>query len=420
MNTNPKDVSVDHHEGTDLPVPGDCILFSTADWDTPYWTNKQHTTDHLAQAGWRVLYVESVGLRTPKIGSGVDIGRIFRRLLRGMRGPRQVSDKVWVLSPLVLPFKHHHPLVRWFNQGFLAWTLSRFCRRQAFKTPMLWTYHPFVLEQLQHLRGRHNYQVGKLVYHCVDDLSAIPGIDANAFNVEEARLLSQADVVFTTSETLLEKCRLHNANVHNFPNVVDVAHFSLGNQPGPIPEDLAVISSPRIGYVGALSDFKVNFDLLLSLAQSNPQWQFVIIGEEREGQSNPVLASMSQLKNVHLLGHRSYKQLPEYLRGMDVGLLPTLINDYTRSMFPMKYFEYVAAGLPVVSTSLDFTKRTDSPVELLRADDAAGFSRAIADQLSRGRYSTEQAEHIVADNSWTVRLRKMLRLIASSSSARYG
>ena len=104
--------------------PGkDCILFATADWDTPYWTNKQHTAAHLAKAGWRVLYVESIGLRPPKLGSGTDWGRIFRRLWRGLRGPRQVSKNLWVYSPLLVPFRHDHPWIRTLNRSLLSGVL---------------------------------------------------------------------------------------------------------------------------------------------------------------------------------------------------------------------------------------------------------------------------------------------------------
>jgi glycosyltransferase involved in cell wall biosynthesis len=387
--------------------PGDCLLFATADWDTPYWTNKQHTAHHLAQAGWRVLYVESVGLRQPRMGSGTDWGRLLKRLWRGLRGVRQMQERVWVLSPLVLPFKHHHPWVRAFNQGLLRHTLARFCRRHGFQTPMVWTYHPFVLECLAGLKERHHMALGPTVYHCVDDLTAIPGIDAEAFNTEERRLLEHAQTVFTTSQALADKCSAHHPKVHNFPNVVDVDHFAQAwRVDAPLPADLAVIPEPRLAYVGALSDFKVDFELLDGLAAANPQWSLVLIGDEREGQHNPTLARMVLRPNVHLLGHRPYAELPHYLRGMGVGLLPTLVNDYTRSMFPMKYFEYLAAGLPVVSTPLAFTKECDHNF-LGVATDAPAFSTKIQKALCPIAHKQTLAD-AVGDNTWSRRLNKML------------
>lgn len=391
------------------PEPGDCILFATADWDTPYWTNKQHTAAHLAKAGWRVLYVESVGLRAPKVGSGTDWSRILRRLWRGLRGPRQVDDRIWVYAPLVIPFRHNHPWVRAFNQGWLSRTIGRYMRHQRFRLPMVWTYHPYVLETRAWLNRDPATATGQLVYHCVDDLAAIPGIDGQAFDREERALLAQADAVFTTAQALYEKCRRHNPNVHNLSNVVDFEHFARAHDPGPIPSDLATIPHPRLAYVGALSDFKVDFGLLNEVATARPDWHIVLIGAEREGQHDPQLARLASQPNVHLLGHRPYQQLPDYLRGMDVGLLPTHVNDYTRSMFPMKYFEYLAAGLPVVSTPLAFT--TQQTQGLRVAGDPAGFGKAIEQQLNQGRFSLAQSDSLVGDHTWDARLESMLQSV---------
>jgi glycosyltransferase involved in cell wall biosynthesis len=393
----------------------DCLLFATADWDTPYWTNKQHTAHHLAQAGWRVLYVESVGLRQPRMGSSTDWGRLLKRLWRGLRGPRQVQERVWVLSPLVLPFKHHHPWVRALNQGLLSHTLARFCQRHGFNTPMVWTYHPFVLESLQRLQQRHHLALGPTVYHCVDDLAAIPGIDASAFNAEEQRLLQHCQVVFTTSPSLADKCSVHHPRVHNFPNVVDVDHFAQAwRQDGPLPADLAAIPEPRLAYVGALSDFKVDFELLDALAEAKPEWSIVLIGDEREGQHNTTLARMVQRPNVHLLGHRPYTQLPHYLRGMRIGLLPTLVNDYTHSMFPMKYFEYLAAGLPVVTTPLEFVKKVNTHWVAV-ADNPEAYASAIEQQLEKSNQAQDGLD-LINDNTWTARLEKMLCIVNSTET----
>lgn len=398
---------------TNSVPPGDCLLFATADWDTPYWTNKQHTAHHLAQEGWRVLYVESVGLRQPRVGSSTDWGRLLKRLWRGLRGPRQVQERVWVLSPLVLPFKHHHPWVRAFNQGLLSHTLGRFCQRHGFNIPMVWTYHPFLLESLQRLQHRYQLALGPTVYHCVDDLAAIPGIDAAAFNVEEKRLLQHCQVVFTTSQSLADKCSAHHTRVHNFPNVVDVDHFAQAwRQEGPLPTDLAAIPEPRLVYVGALSDFKVDFELLDALAAANSQWSVVLIGDEREGQHNPILARMVQRPNVHLLGHRPYTQLPHYLRGMRVGLLPSLVNDYTHSMFPMKYFEYLAAGLPVVSTPLSFTQ--ESHLKYLKvASNYHEFEEKIRESMSQLN-ERELIAREVGVNTWSMRQERMMQIINST------
>jgi glycosyltransferase involved in cell wall biosynthesis len=383
-----------------------CILLATADWDTPYWTNKQHTASQLAQKGWKVLYVESVGLRAPRLGSGLDLGRLARRLWRGLKGVRKVQDNVWVLSPLVLPVLHSHPWVRAFNQGLLAWMVRRFMHVQGSQRPLIWTYHPYVLELLQRLNAQAESRTGSLVYHCVDDLAAIPGVDATAFRAEERRLLEQADMVFTTSAALRDQCSPYNAQVHFHPNVVDLDHFAQAHRPGPLPADLQTIPEPRLAYIGALSDFKIDFQLLIEVAKARPEWNLVLIGEEREGQRSALLQQLGSLPNVHLLGYKTYAQLPDYLRGLNVGLLPTLVNDYTHGMFPMKYFEYLAAGLPVVSTPLAFTREPNLEMRIAATSEA--FVAAIEAQLQRSKYSEQQSRSLVGHNTWGFRIDRML------------
>jgi glycosyltransferase involved in cell wall biosynthesis len=109
---------------------------------------------------------------------------------------------------------------------------------------------------------------------------------------------------------------------------------------------------------------------------------------------------------MHFLGHRAYSVLPSYLRGLDVATLPSAINSYTRAMFPMKYFEYLAAGLPIVSTPLEFTQTHQAG--LVIGDTAEAFQKAIEQQLARGRLTDEESERYVADNTWNARLQKML------------
>ncbi|WP_144108563.1 glycosyltransferase [Paraburkholderia sp. BCC1886] len=389
----------------------DCILFSTADWDEPYWTNKQHTASILAARGWRVLYVESVGFRSPKVGSGRDWARLWRRLWRGVQslviGPPRRAHNIWVLSPLLVPAGHHLPLVRALNQALLRFAVTRFAKSRRFAAPVVWTYHPYMLDAIDTLPR------GPLVYHCVDDIAEIPGVDVNAFRAAQQALLGRCEAVFTTARSLQETCVAFNPNTHFFGNVVDDGHFAQARDAvGPLPPELAAIPEPRLVYHGVLSDFKVDFPLLLQTARARPQWQWVIIGEEREGQRSELFAQLAALPNVHRLGYRSYPTLPQYLRGMRVGVLPTLLNDYTRSMFPMKFYEYLASGLPVVSTPLDFAKEPRAGLEV--GGDFAAFVAAIEKQLARGKLSDSEARAAVGENTWEARLDKMLAITFAS------
>ena len=385
-------------------IPQSCILFATADWDEPYWTNKQHCAKSLAELGTRVLYVESVGLRSPKAGSAKDWGRLWNRLRKGISslllGARERSPGIFVLSPLLVPAGHRYALTRALNRWLLRAAIVRSTSSRDFVLPLIWTYHPFMLDVIEGM------ETGPVLYHCVDDLAAVPGVDAPAFRAAEAKLLKRADVVFVTAPALAEHCKQYNPNTHFLPNVVDAEHFGKALEPGPIPADLACIPEPRLCYHGVLSDFKIDFQLLVDAARQKPEWSWVFIGEEREGQKSPLVAELAKLPNVHFLGYRPYAVLPDYLRGMQVGLLPSLINDYTRGMFPMKYFEYLGSGLPVVSTPLAFT--ATQPLYVGIGVDPAAYVVAILGQLKSGRLDSNQAKDCVSENTWKKRTSAML------------
>lgn len=390
-----------------VKVPQSCILFATADWDEPYWTNKQHCAQSLAALGTKVLYVESVGLRSPKAGSAKDWGRLWNRLYKGLEslilGARERDPGIYVLSPLLIPAGHRRPWTRALNRLLLKAVIGRATWQHSFRKPLIWTYHPFMLDVIDGM------DCGPLLYHCVDDLAAVPGVDGASFRPAEIALLRRAQVVFATAPALAEHCRQYNSNTHYMSNVVDAEHFGRALEPGPIPADLAAIPEPRLIYHGVLSDFKIDFQLLLDAARLRPDWSWILIGEEREGQKSHLVAELKTLPNIHFLGYQPYCKLPDYLRGMQVGLLPSLINEYTRGMFPMKYYEYLAAGLRIVSTRLAFTE-TANP-GLVTGDGAEDFVRAIQMQLEAGKISLQQVKNFVGDNTWLCRTNRMLSIL---------
>jgi glycosyltransferase involved in cell wall biosynthesis len=395
---------------TDLPLPRDVLLFSTADWDHPFWTNKQHVASHLARRGFRVLYVESLGLRRPTVKSR-DVARVARRLRHAVQGVRQVEDNLWVASPLVIPW-HDNRLARWFNDRFLQWWLKRQCDRLGFRDPILWTYNPLVGPMAARLGG------SLLVYHCVDDLSAAPHLPAAAIERAEQELAHNADLVFTTSQKLHAQLLGFNPTATHFlPNVADYGHFSKARSPGAIPDDLAAIPRPRLGFVGALSTYKVDFDLIAAVAKARPDWHWVLIGQVGEGQPDTSIAAL-RLPNIHLLGPRAYAQLPSYLRGLDVATIPARANPYTAAMFPMKFFEYLAAGLPVVASHVPAVADFSGACDLVASDTAfvAAVDRVLAGQRPELEYCLQLARRF----TWQWRMQEMLTLLERAWQTRHG
>lgn len=323
----------------------DILLFSTADWDHPVWTNKQHVACTLNQLGFRVLYVESVGLRPIRRNSS-DRRRLLRRLLTAVRPPRQVRPGLWCWSPLVLP----GATARWalrLNRVLFSLGLKLALLSTRFHPSVIWTYNPMTLA---YYKPRLNT---RLLYHCVDDIQSQPDMNAEVLTSWESRLCHLADVVYTTSPALRDSRIVWNTNTYFLPNVADSSHFGKA-----LEADLSVapviwdLPAPRIGFVGSISAYKLNFELIAQLAKLRPNWSWILIGPIGEGEGQTDLSSLLNEKNIHLLGPRPYHDLPSYMKGLDVALLPLQKNAYTHSMFPMKFFEYLASGLPVVATDI--------------------------------------------------------------------
>ena len=382
----------------------DILLVSTADWDNPYWTNKQHVAAELARRGHRILYIESQGLRRPTATTR-DLGRIYRRLRRGLRRPRQVRENIWVLAPVVIPLQSSG-LVRRLNRFLLDLSIGLWTRVLGLRPEIFWTYSPLTTEL---------YDISKhslVVYHAVDDIKAQPGMPREVIEQAEAELSRRANIIFATAPHLAETHRKANPNTHFLPNVADFQHFQTALLPDTaVPADIAAIAQPRIGFIGAISGYKLDFELLRRVAVAKPDWSIVLVGEVGEGDPWTKIDVLSSLPNVHLLGGRSYASLPGYLKAMDVAILPNLINEYTRSMFPMKFFEYLAAGRQIVGTSLPALADYGEIASFIDGPDA--WVSAIESILAGNGPSLEHRTSVAQEYTYEARTAKMMDLVVS-------
>jgi glycosyltransferase involved in cell wall biosynthesis len=386
------------------------VIFATADWNERYWTNKQHSAIAFSKLGIHVLYIESIGLRRPRFASKRDLKRIRQRLFLGIRtlifGPTQVSDGIRVLSPLTIPGVSSGVILKSINRWFLWMAIKRSMLSKLLCRPVIWTYHPYIFDVIDIFNRE------ALVYHCVDDLSKVPGVNGDDFKSAEMNLITKADAIFATSRNLFEYCKNHNSATFFSPNVADYEHFSQAIGSDKIPDDLQEIPEPRICFHGVLSDFKIDFNLLKECAELTPDWSWVLIGEEREGQRNDLVKALRSLKNVYFLGYKAYEELPMFLGQMQVGILPNLVNEYTAGMFPMKYNEYVMAGLPVVSTDLDFTQSLGDDIQV--ADNARGFVSKIEDILNNRNRTIEKRHDVSVVRTWDERAKIMISILGRS------
>jgi glycosyltransferase involved in cell wall biosynthesis len=376
-------------EGRDIV----CVGFN--DWDTELWTNQHHLMARLAERN-RVLFVESLGLRRPQLTAARDVRRIARRLARGLRRVGEPNaDGVTVLSPLVLPL-HDRAWARRLNAWLLPRLVGRAAKRLGLRDPILWGYVP----QAELLLGA--LRPARVVYHCVDDIAAQERIDTGSFAAAERRYAARADLVLASAPRLAERMRELSANVLYAPNVADTAAFARALEPGPVDPALAALPEPRIVFTGAIAEAKLDLDLLAGVARERPGWSIALVGPVGLGDPSTDVSALAALPNVHLLGTREYADLPGVLRGAAAGLIPYRRSRLTDSIFPMKVYEYLAAGLPVVATDLPALEGLE---DIAVAADAAATVAALDAALAADTPAARAARSArSAAHSWDARL----------------
>lgn len=329
-------------EREESPVCVVCI--SDLFWDE-HWSSEQQIMSRLARR-CRVLYVDRpVSILSFFTGtSDASVGRQWLRWLGG--GMREEGPNLTVLTPAPLLPLRYNPFVNRINSWIRRQSIKRALRKAGGDTPVLWIYAPDAGELVGTLGE------GYSIYYCADDWGAgsqwwNSGRDIRA---REMELAAKVDLVVGTSTNIVKRWKETHRNTLLVTNGGDVDSFKVARNPNlEIPEDLKKIPAPRIGYVGFV-DARFDTSLYTRLAQARPDWNFVIVGPLMEKQVN--LAQLKRLPNVHFLGPRTRGELPSYLKGFDVCTIPYICNKLAESIFPLKLFEYLAAGRPVVSTGL--------------------------------------------------------------------
>ena len=377
------------------------IIFGFADWDNPYKTNQHYVARYLSE-GNRVLFVESLGLRQPVIQSK-DIKRIWRRLLKGLRVFRRYKSNFFVYSPLVIPL-HRYKIVRTINSYLLKFFLRFLVKKYQFNQPIVFSYIPNFLSIFPDFR----YKL--LIYHCVDEFSANPLIPESVVKSEE-ELLRKADITFVSSRTLYEnKARLAR-KIFYLPNVADFEHFNrVTSEDIAQPADLISIPRPIVGFYGAISGYKIDFELLNYAARKLSEVSFVLIGALGEGEKAVDLKKELRSENIFYLGAKPYDILPVYLKHFAVCILPNRINEYTRYMFPLRFFEYLSLGKPVVAVNLPALQEFSD--YFYPARDYEEFVRAIQKALGENNPDlSRRRTEIARQYSWEKRIEEISQIV---------
>lgn len=360
----------------------DLVCFSHLRWDFVY-QRPQHLLSRCAKDR-RVFFIEepifgngSMRLETREAESGVHV--VVPHLPDGLRSEIAINAVMREMT----------------RQLFTDHDIDKY---------IFWYYTPMALSFTDHFNPVAS------VYDCMDELSAFKGAHS-ALPMLEKQLFRHVDLVFTGGQSLYEaKCGQH-PSVHAFPSSIDVKHFGKARNLTEDPKDQAHIPHPRLGFFGVI-DERFDSQLLDQIASMRPDWQFIMIG--------PIVkidpASLPQHPNIHYLGGKKYQELPEYLAGWDIALLLFARNDSTRFISPTKTPEYLAAGKPVISTSIRDVVRPYGDLKLVEIADtpdefinAAERILANADQTQWLAKVDAFLEHISWDKTWS----QMYSLIAN-------
>jgi glycosyltransferase involved in cell wall biosynthesis len=373
-----------------------CVIYFGNDWFAENRTSSHHIARRLS-ALVPVLYVESPGSRAPQTNVR-DFRKLWRKLASAIAPARKIHDRLYVKTVPQIPFRRL-PLMNRINGFISEWLLRREIRRLGFTRWLSWFLVPYPAA----LAKRLNEVL--TVYYCTDDYAAHPGMDAVAIQALDDHVTRCADIVFVVPIGLLEAKRAINPNVRYSPHGVDFDLFSQASDPATVtPELVRELRHPIIGYFGTVGEW-MDFDLVMFLARSRPQWTFLFVGFNATDTT-----ALRAFPNIVLAGPRPYEELPRWARAFDVAINPHRVNRQVRNANSLKLREYLATGKPVVSVTTPESSGFSGVMNL--ADTPEDFLQAI-DQALAADSPELRAKRMEAVKplSWDARFRETVEAI---------
>lgn len=402
------------------------ICFATM-YDAPYWTNRQHIMTRVAQH-YPVLYME------PRIW-------VLRFLLRNWQTPTVVLRFLWRLIAWesrgnlylvsqwnLLPGSRESRIIAKINHYLNRWRILFIAQWLGFRQrrTVIWLYETEAAEYLSAFK----YDV--VVYDCVDDHVAQAGAERNPARVreEETKILQRADLVTVTSRHLYELKKGENPNVHLVLNAGDVTAFlpspqvrrRVGDEEkypltSPSSPRLGRGGHPRIGTVGALDEYKIDLDMMARVARARPNWQFVFVGKPVVHPKSRVVKQLQALPNMRFTGVIARHEVPRYVAGFDVCMIPYRLSAYNKSSFPLKFWEFMATGRPIVVSGLPELKIYQPLIGYAkRADDFIALCEAALEDPKKSR---EERIKLAREHSWEKRVARLLELLSKTVNETY-
>lgn len=377
------------------------VCLSTSCYN-PFPTRKQHVMNRISAE--EILYFDPPVTYLAPLKDKTAWKRLFMHRKPGERGAR---DNLTVYAtPPVLPFFNKNRVINKINQKKIARFVCKKMKLHGFENPILWCYSPTSADAAPYIPH------SSLVYDCVDRHSAYKGfIDEETVNALEKNLSEQANTVFATAIGLYDTLSEYNENAVMLPNGVNFEHFNrAANETFEVPEDMKDIKHPIMGFVGMLQEC-IDYDKIELIAKSRPDWSVVLIGRALPGVN---LDYLKQYKNIHFLGMKKYDDLPSYIQNFDVCLNVFRDGNLSRDVSPLKFYEYLATGKPVVSTP--------QPEQVLGYSDSVYISYGESDFIKKCEEAMAEPDSAKRDLrityaracSWDARVREMEEILENN------
>jgi glycosyltransferase involved in cell wall biosynthesis len=386
-------------------LQGEDIICFANDWDGDP-LSKKHVMKLLARNN-RILWINSIGNRNPTV-SGRDLQRIVKKVCQFATGTRKVHDNIWNFTPLVVPF-HGSNMARALNEQLLVASIQLICRRLRFRSPITWTFVPSSADVV----GQFGEKL--VLYHCVDEYSQFSDTSQEAIARIEEKLLHRSDLIIASASKLYENKRRINPNTYLVRHGVDFEHFAQSCRNSlEIPQEIASLPRPIIGFHGLIASW-IDIELIEKIARAHPEWSVVLLGKAQTHDGTRPFDK--KLKNIHWLGRKEYRELPAYCKAFDVALIPFVVNELTVNANPLKMREYLAAGLPVVSTDIPEARAFGNLVSVGRDHDH--FIRQIETILEIGTPGPNIHRSMqMRKESWEARVEEMSQIVEAHISVK--
>jgi glycosyltransferase involved in cell wall biosynthesis len=377
------------------------LYFSPIDWNF-IMQRPQHLAQEL-NCNHEVIYIYPMSLKT-----------FLRNVLRKgekrdeiLSARQNINEGLKFYQPLILPQAQIH-FLNGINKAACRFRLNRKIIKEKLDDHIVWFNHPHQASYLPLFKDRF------ICYDCMDNWTDFNlGRERELIKEEENHILSRANVVFASSELLFERMKGKNKHTYLIPNGCDIKHFAQAVEDNlPIPQDIRSLKKPLIGYIGTVAEWH-DLELIRFAASERREFNFVLVGPIG---TNAEIKPYRDIPNLHFLGSKPYETLPAYLKHMDVCILPFKPDEFAKSIDPVKAYEYLAAGKPVVATDMPELYKFDSWIKIARSRlQFVKFLDDCLEEIKVGKHNPETYRQAVVDHTWQRRAQEIERILAAKN-----